>query len=728
MTGRSWQAARRAAVALAFATLIAGCGGGQGDGRGDEGATRKPASSSRAADARTSTTAPPPQPGVLRTLAPWAGAPDPGGAGYRDGQGSAARFTRPTAVAAASDGSYWVVEAESTRVRRIDAEGSVTTLFDAATERLSFDVDGRQVLLTYPHALAAAPSGAMFGAMQEVRLNPDGSLTEDRTLAVVRVAPGEPLQLVVPPDPALGLGHASALALDKEGRLYIAAGCDIWRTDGNVIAEARPAKLQRVYTTATSGCDSFQQTIRGLAIDAHGRAVFISDEKVLRLEDDLRVTTLGLIYAEPAGFRRSGAGPSSGGPPYVCGGMVVDRQGSILFNGVRSVQRLDATGRTQLAAGHPRYGGWQDGSAETARFGSLCGMAIDGQGRVVVADHENHNLRRGEPDGRVITLAGLARQEGYRDGIGQDALFGSYFRISAGSGDEVLVGDIYNATLRSVDSQGRVSTLVGRPPPEGWTRSLGHPVDGPVATATLDLGDTASRTPDGSLWISDRFMLRRLGPDGIVRTVRPWEMTRVVGRGGERIWDMGLDPDGNLVVGWGHFATGPAGPETPFLRFERYSGRAPDAAPELLNAHRPDELGRHVTDFSGGLCVLRDRSIAYTLGHAVLRRAPDGTVGLLAGSLDESGQADGPAASARFARPQGLACDSSGGLYVADTDNHTVRYIDAQRNVRTVLGTAGQRGHDVGRLPGLLDSPNSLALVSGGLVVATGQGMVRAGF
>ena len=727
MTSRLWRAPRRWTVALAFAALIAGCGGsGDGDGHGNDRAARQSAASSRAADASPPPPLLLPQPGVLRSLAVWAGAPDAGGAGHRDGQGSAARFTRPTAVAAASDGSYWVVEAESTRVRRIDAEGSVTTLFDAATDRLGFDVGGRQVLLTHPHALAAAPSGAIFGAMQEVRRNPDGSPTQDRTLAVVRVTPGEPLRLVVPPDPALALSHAAALALDKQGRLYIAAGCDIWRTDGNVIAEARPGQLQRVHTTAASGCGSHQQRIHALAIDAHGRAVFISDERVLRLEDDLRVTTLGLIYAEFAAPRRSAAGPG-GGTPQICGGMVVDRHGSILFNGVRSVKRLDASGRARLVAGHTRYGGWQDGSVETARFGSVCGMAIDGQGRVVVADHDNHNLRRGEPDGRVITLAGLARQEGYRDGIGQDALFGSYFRVSAGTGDEVLVGDIVNATLRSVDSKRRVSTLVGRPPPEGTPRSFGHPVDGPVATATLDLGDTASRTPDGSLWIADRLTLRRLGPDGIVRTVRAWEMTSVAGRGGE-IWDMGLDPDGNLVVGWGHFATGPAGPETPFLRFERYSGRAPDAAPELLNAHRPDELGRHVTDFSGGLCVLPDRSIAYALGHAVLRRAPDGTVGLLAGSLDESGEADGPAASARFARPQGLACDSSGGLYVADTDNHTVRYIDAQRNVRTVLGTAGQRGHDVGRLPGLLDSPNSLALVSGGLVVATGQGMVRAGF
>jgi hypothetical protein len=727
MTAGPRQATRGGTVALAIAAVITGCGGSDGAGRGDDSATGRPLASSRAADATAPATQPAPQPGVLRSIEAWAGAPDAGGAGHRDGKGSAARFTRPTAVAAASDGSYWVVEAESTRVRRVDADGSVTTLFDARTDRLGFDVDGRQVLLAYPHALAAAPSGPIFGAMQEVRLNPDGSLAEDRTLAVVRVAPGEPPRLVVPPDPALALSHATALALDKQGRLYIAAGCDIWRTDGNAVAEARPGQLQRVHTTAASGCESYQQRIHALAIDAHGHAVFISDEKVLRLEDDLRVTTLGLIYAEFAGARRSAAGPS-GGPPQICGGMVVDRHGSILFNGVRSVNRLDASGRARLVSGHTRYGGWQDGSVETARFGSVCGMAIDSQGRVVVADHDNHNLRRGEADGRVITLAGLARQEGYRDGIGQDALFGSYFRVSAGRGDEVLVGDIVNATLRSVDSKRRVSTLVGRPPPEGSPRPFGHPVDGPVATATLDLGDTASWTPDGSLWISDRFLLRRLGPDGIVRTVRTWEMTSVVGRNGELIWDMGLDPDGNLVVGWGHFTTGPAGPYTPFLRFERYSGRAPDAAPELLNAQVPDELGRHVTDFSRGLCVLPDRSIAFTLGHAVLRRAADGTVGLLAGSIDEGGQADGPAASARFSRPGGLACDSRGGLYVADTDNHTVRYIDAQRHVRTVLGSAGQRGHAEDQLPGLLDSPSSLALVPGGLVVATGLGLVRAGF
>ena len=129
-----------------------------------------------------------------------------------------------------------------------------------------------------------------------------------------------------------------------------------------------------------------------------------------------------------------------------------------------------------------------------------------------------------------------------------------------------------------------------------------------------------------------------------------------------------------------------------------------------------------------GLCALPDGSLAFTRGHAVWRRNADGRASPLAGSPVEPGTVDGPAAEARFDRPLGLACDDAGGIYVADDFNHTVRYIDAQRNVRTVLGVAGQRGHAVGQLPGLLNQPHSLVLVPGGLIVATGLGLVRAGF
>ena len=75
------------------------------------------------------TTAPAEQPGVLRSIAAWAGPADAGGPGHRNGLGSAARFTEPRHVAVASDGSVYVTE-PGTRLRRIDATGQVTTVLE----------------------------------------------------------------------------------------------------------------------------------------------------------------------------------------------------------------------------------------------------------------------------------------------------------------------------------------------------------------------------------------------------------------------------------------------------------------------------------------------------------------------------------------------------------------------------------------------------------------------
>jgi hypothetical protein len=71
-------------------------------------------------------------------------------------------------------------------------------------------------------------------------------------------------------------------------------------------------------------------------------------------------------------------------------------------------------------------------------------------------------------------------------------------------------------------------------------------------------------------------------------------------------------------------------------------------------------------------------------------------VSTIAGLAGARGSADGSGGSARFFAPEGIAIDSSGNLYVADTDNHTIRRITATGVVSTLAGLAGASGSSDG--------------------------------
>ncbi|MDR7191965.1 gluconolaconase [Luteimonas terrae] len=105
--------------------------------------------------------------------------------------------------------------------------------------------------------------------------------------------------------------------------------------------------------------------------------------------------------------------------------------------------------------------------------------------------------------------------------------------------------------------------------------------------------------------------------------------------------------------------------------------------------HTPSGLA---IDTSGVLYV------ADTGNHAIRRIAPDGTVTTLAGT-GEAGFVDGPAAQARFHAPTGVAVDAMDRVFVADGFNDRIRVIEAG-TVRTLAGD--------GR-PGFVDGPGAQA-------------------
>lgn len=112
--------------------------------------------------------------------------------------------------------------------------------------------------------------------------------------------------------------------------------------------------------------------------------------------------------------------------------------------------------------------------------------------------------------------------------------------------------------------------------------------------------------------------------------------------------------------------------------------------------------------------------IADTGNHRVIIAGPNGRIEQVIGS-GEAGFRDGSPADAAFRAPHGLDVDD-GAIYVADTENHSIRRVDAGTGaVQTIAGTGRiARSYGSGGIATMTDlrSPWDVAVVDGTLYVA----------
>ena len=363
---------------------------------------------------------------------------------------------------------------------------------------------------------------------------------------------------------------------------------------------------------------------------------------------------------------------------------------------VSSTQGLSARGNVTVArtgpplalfAGNLGGPGNADGPGADANFRYPSGVATDSAGNVYVADTSNNAIRKITSAGVVSTLAGKAGPWGSADGAGAEARFASPKSVATDELGNVYVADQYNFTVRKITPAGEVSTLAGT------ARSAGS-ADGTGAEARFFDPRGVATDIAGNVYVADAYnsTIRKITPAGAVSTLAGTAESRGsadgVGADARFSSPIGIATDivGNVYVADAVNCT---------IRKISPAGAVSTLAGAAGNGGSSDGIGAGAR-FDHPASVATDSAgnvyVADTQNKTIRKITAEGVVGTLAGQARLSGSTNGTGAQARFADPEGVATDRLGNVYVADTWNHLIRRINPAGVVSTLAGSMPMSG------------------------------------
>ncbi len=293
---------------------------------------------------------------------------------------------------------------------------------------------------------------------------------------------------------------------------------------------------------------------------------------------------------------------------------------------------LTLSNSVSTVSGSSTIYGHLDGTGAGASFSEPTAVTTDGT-NLYIADTQNHTIRKIViATGAVTTLAGTAPISGAIDATGVAARFSNPYGITT-DGINLYVADTYNHLIRKIVIEtGEVTTLAG-------IKNYAGSADG-TGTAASFYYPYAITTDGTNLFVADTYnnTIRQ-----IVISTR--EVTTLAGFAGNY----------GTLDGTGSSA-----------RFRSPAGITTD--------------GTYLYVADTGSHTIRKVVIA------------TGAVTTFAGGPGSTGSTNGVGLTARFYNPNGITMDGTN-LYVADTQNHTIRkVVISTADVTTPVGLAATSG------------------------------------